>query len=182
MPLNQAGPRELIHRRSIVCEGFRRADGLWEMEGCLVDTKSYDFGNRARTTVRAGEPVHEMRMRVALDDSFVIREVEVASDFFPYPNCGDIAPAYRALVGMRVAPGMTRKLRELFGGTRGCTHLTRLLDNLMQTAIQTMAPLKGMEESQAPGRKPPHLDGCHALSTLGPVVKEHYPQWYRSEE
>jgi hypothetical protein len=29
-----------------------------------------------------------------------------------------------------------------------------------------------------PEKRPFQLDGCHALSTSGPVVLEHYPKWY----
>lgn len=182
MPLPAPGKRELIHRREIVCEGYRRDDGLWEVEGSLVDTKTYDFGNRARGTVPAGEPVHLMCLRVALDNTLTVREVTVVSDFHPYPACGEITPAYESLVGLQVRPGLSQHLRERFGGPGGCVHITRLMENLVQTALQTMGPLLGMEESLAPGRRPPHLGGCHALSLDGEVVKEHYPQWYRPRE
>ncbi len=54
MPLSPPAPREPIHPRHVVCSGFRRADGLWDIEGHLTDVKSYDFDSRSRGTVAAG--------------------------------------------------------------------------------------------------------------------------------
>ncbi|MGH7035691.1 MAG: DUF2889 domain-containing protein, partial [Stellaceae bacterium] len=51
MPLSAAAPREPIHTRQIECRGFRRADGLWDIEGHLIDTKSYAFQNEHRGEV-----------------------------------------------------------------------------------------------------------------------------------
>ncbi len=52
MPLTEPVPRNLIHERSIVCRGFCRDDGLWDIEGHLVDTKTYPFANRHRGEIR----------------------------------------------------------------------------------------------------------------------------------
>ena len=57
MPLSSPVAREPIHTRRIECRGYRRADGLWDIEGHLVDTKAYAFMNRHRGEVKAGEPV-----------------------------------------------------------------------------------------------------------------------------
>ena len=35
--------REPLHRRSIEINGYKRADGLFDIEGHLVDTKPIDF-------------------------------------------------------------------------------------------------------------------------------------------
>ncbi len=43
MPLPPPVDREPIHTRRIECTGYRRTDGLWDVEGHLVDTKSYEF-------------------------------------------------------------------------------------------------------------------------------------------
>ena len=58
----------------IECRGFRRADGLWDIEGHLTDTKTYDFDTQFRGTVASGAPVHEMWLRLTVDDDLVIRE------------------------------------------------------------------------------------------------------------
>ena len=44
MPLPiQDVERELTHTRRVRFEGYRRADGLWDIEGHLTDVKNHDF-------------------------------------------------------------------------------------------------------------------------------------------
>ena len=44
--LSRPARREHIHTRDIRCRGFRREDGLWDIEVTLEDTKTYSFDNR----------------------------------------------------------------------------------------------------------------------------------------
>ncbi len=76
MPLSEPNAREHIHTRDISCRGYRREDGLWDIEGHLVDTKTYAFDNRFRGEVAPGMPVHEMWLRVTVDDDLRIKDVE----------------------------------------------------------------------------------------------------------
>ncbi len=41
MPLSAPAPRQLMHNRAIECRGYQREDGMWDIEGHLVDTKTY---------------------------------------------------------------------------------------------------------------------------------------------
>ncbi len=43
MPLPPPAPRTHHHTRSTEFRGFRRDDGLWDIEGSLRDTKSQVF-------------------------------------------------------------------------------------------------------------------------------------------
>ena len=52
MPLSPSAPRQLMHNRAIECRGYEREDGLWDIEGHLVDTKTY-ADVRARYRPRA---------------------------------------------------------------------------------------------------------------------------------
>ncbi|MFM7045896.1 MAG: DUF2889 domain-containing protein, partial [Ilumatobacteraceae bacterium] len=45
---------------------------------------------------------------------------------------------YRNLIGLSIARGYTHRVRELFGGPRGCTHTTALLQAMAPVAIQSM--------------------------------------------
>ena len=80
MPLSPPAPRAPIHQRAIRCEGFRREDGYWDIEGTLVDTKSYPFANTWRTRVEPGDSRHEMRMRLTIDETYMVVAVEAATD------------------------------------------------------------------------------------------------------
>lgn len=181
MPLPDATEREAIHLREIRCRGFRRVDGLWDIEGRMTDAKDYAFDSRYRGRLEPGAPVHDMHMRLTLDDDLVVKDLQVSSDSHPFPNCAAIEPAYRSLVGTRLEPGWTRLVKDRLGGVAGCTHLTRLAQELAVVAMQTIMPLRSRDEAVTEGaqRKPPHLDGCHALATDGPLVRELAPRWYR---
>ena len=48
MPLTPPADRKPMHTRRIRCEGFSRADGLWDIEAHLIDTKPYDMPNADR--------------------------------------------------------------------------------------------------------------------------------------
>lgn len=180
MPLSAPVAREHIHTRDIRCRGYRREDGLWDIEGQLVDMKTYAFENRSRGTVEPGDPVHEMWIRLTLDDGLEIKAVEAVTDKHPFPTCPGIAPDYAKMVGTRIRAGWTHEVRERLGHQNGCTHLTRLLQELAVVAAQTIWPLRAKSEKLADsGRKPPMLDTCHALRSDGPVVREQFPKWYR---
>jgi hypothetical protein len=181
MPLSEPRAREHIHTRHIDCRGYKRDDGLWDIEGQMVDTKSYAFDNRYRGQVLPGTPVHDMWLRITVNDSLEIVHVEAATDASPYPPCPEITPDYRKMIGTRIRSGWTSLVRERLGGTGGCTHQTRLIQELAVVAIQTVVP-KLMREGRfgSSDKPPPQLDSCYALRSNGPVVEELYPRWFRS--
>lgn len=181
MPLSPAVPREPMHRREVECRGYRRADGLWDIEGHLVDTKTYAFDNAWRGRVEPGTPVHEMWIRLTLDTALNIKAVEAQTDFSPYEMCGGITPDFQKLVGLRIAPGFTAKTKELLGGAKGCTHLVELLGPMATTAFQTIFTAKGGGKWRDPGAKgrPRFLDTCHALASTSEVVKRFWPEFYK---
>ncbi|HEU0231194.1 MAG TPA: DUF2889 domain-containing protein [Burkholderiaceae bacterium] len=176
--------REPLHTRSIRVQAFARDDGQWDLEAELIDTKAYDFPGADGSTHRAGDPVHHMHLRVTINDDFSITAATAAYDAAPYgPHCTAIAPDYNDLVGMNLLRNFRQTVKERFGRTAGCTHLTELSYVLPTVAIQSMARQRRLAATQPaqPGAKRPfQLDGCHALRVDGPVAKEFYPQWYVS--
>lgn len=166
--------REALHRRRLDIQGYKRADGLYDIEGHLVDTKPYDF-KLAEGVRRAGEPVHSMWLRITVDRTLTIVDAAAAMDAMPYADqCDQIVPAYRKLVGISLRPGYHQKLKELLGGVRGCTHITELAGMLATAAFQMMAG----QRLQDPESKPFQIDGCHALASASKVVGRYYPRWY----
>ena len=129
--------RELTHTRRVRYEGYKRADGLWDLEAHLTDIKNHDY--QLKTGVRrAGQPVHNMWVRVTIDRTFSILDACASSDAVPYEGgCETIAPAYRKLIGLNLLKGFRKNVHELLGGVRGCTHVTEMLGGLPTAAIQT---------------------------------------------
>lgn len=179
MPLSPPAEREPIHSRDVVCRGYRRADGLWDIEGRVTDTKTYAFPNSDRGTVEAGEPVHDMWVRLTVDDDLLIHEAEAVSDYYPFRACPTIAPDFSALAGLRIRPGFTAEVRRRLGGVKGCTHLVELLGPVATTAFQTVFPARERRAAANPdGGQPGHIDTCHALRSDGEVVRRNWPAFY----
>jgi hypothetical protein len=180
MPLSTPVARSPAHTRRVQCQGFRRDDGLWDIEGHLVDTKAYDIpaqqhGGRG---LAAGEPLHEMWIRLTVDLDLRIHEVEVCTDAGPYAGCGAITPNFEVLKGLVIKSGWTQKTRELLGGTRGCTHLVELLGPVATTAFQTIyAAREQAKPSGSDGRRPGLIDTCHMYAADGQIVRLRWPEW-----
>ena len=183
MPLSDPAPREALHRRTIECHGYRREDGLWDIEAEITDVKTYAFENSHRGTLRPGDPIHHMWLRLTIDDDFVIRRAEAATDASPFAICPAITPAFAKLEGIRIGAGWSRAIRERLGGIKGCTHLVELLRPLGTVAFQTIrARRREYEPGGTAGRKPSYIDQCHALDSRGDIVRETFPEWYSAPE
>jgi hypothetical protein len=183
MPLSApAVEREQLHDRRYEFDGYRRKDGLWDIEGRMTDSKTYSFPNDFRGLIEAGEPLHDMRIRLTLDDHFIVRDIEVSTDAAPFAICPDVAPNFAAVKGLKVGSGWNKKLKELLGGTRGCTHHVEMLGAMATVAFQTMWGQFAREKKSAPEsgstRRPSFLDTCHALAADGEVVKKNWPAFY----
>lgn len=185
MSLSTPAPRRHLHTRTIVCEGFHRDDGLWDIEGRIVDTKTYPYEEPDRGPRAPGDPVHHMAVRLTLDERMVVRAIEVDMPETPYSTCAGAAPAYQGLVGRQVGLGWRRAVNECVGGTRGCTHVRELLFPMATVAFQTMSGWKEQSQPQdAPeempagaGGRPYFIDGCKSWAADGPMVARLYPRF-----
>ncbi len=183
MPLSDPASRQLIHTRAIRCYGYRREDGLWDIEGYMSDVKSYSFANQHRGEIKAGEPLHGMWLRLTLDMDFLIHDAEACTDWAPFKICPEIADRYKKLIGMRIGPGWNLKIKQLFNGVTGCTHLTDLLGPMATTAYQTMFNRREQHDKLKSGSKPPTiLNSCHALADDSPVVELLWPQFHSGQK
>ena len=197
MPLSPSADREVQHTRSIEINGYRRMDGLFDIEAHLTDVKSFGQTNFDRGFIDAGEPIHDMWLRLTLDDTMEIVAAEAVSDKTPYMMCPTAAPNFSRLIGLRIKAGFLREANHLVGGAVGCTHLRELLQQMATTAFQAINPAKVRREMQANGEgQPPGsdkvdaritekmggapkiLNTCLAYSQDGPLVKRRWPQLY----
>lgn len=179
MPLPEPAARQAIHSRTVSCEGFQRDDGLWDIDARMVDTKTYGFPNHDRGRIEAGEALHDIRLRLTLDERYLIHEVQASIDDSPFHVCSAAVGGMRQLIGLRIEKGWMREVRRRVGGTRGCTHLIELLGPLATTAFQTMHKQRSEGSPKVESQtKPVILDTCHALASDGPVVKRQWPDFY----
>lgn len=75
--------RQPLHVRTINLEGFEREDGLFEIEARLTDVKARDY-LIATGLRRAGAPIHDMWVKVAVTAAFEIVAVDVRAEAVPY--------------------------------------------------------------------------------------------------
>jgi hypothetical protein len=183
MPLKPASKRTHLHSRKVICEGYLRDDGLWDIEARLVDTKPFRFENRlGGRVVDADHPIHGMQLRVTLDLGLTIHDIDASSDFHPFGACSAAPARMRELIGLKIGGGFMRQVRERVGVTLGCTHLIEMMSHVATTAFQTMNPTWEEIAVKKPEKKEPHyLDSCVALRGDGDVIREAWPEFYRKK-
>ncbi len=173
-----AAHRQLKHRRQFDVQVFSRGDGQWEVDAVLIDTKTRDVKLSAGLRP-AGTPIHEMLLRLVVDERLEIREAGSETRWMPYlPFCAEHGDAYSRLVGLNLLQGFREKLRERLGGVLGCTHITELAQVLPTAVIQAFAG-EVIDTRGNVDNKPFQLDRCHALRSDGQAVQTYYPRGYR---
>lgn len=173
--MSDAPSRQLLHSRQVECRGYLRSDGLFEIEGHLLDSKPREY-TLSFKTIAAGEPLHQMWLRLVVDGSLLIHHCEAVTEDAPTPFCSEINGAYAALAGLRIGPGFKKRVLQRLGGERGCTHLTELLGPLATTAVQTVSLSIQEDEQQITGGEQinPHqwvVGGCHVYRADGEAVR-----------
>ncbi len=204
MALSPPVNRKPYHHRKINACGYFREDRLWDIEGHLRDEKTYDFETHDRGEMRAGDAVHDMHIRLTIDESYIVHAIEVAMDSTPFAYCPHATINYQRLVGLRLGAGMRKQIRERLPNHESCTHINELLTGLATVAFQTIYASKkqaykdhgiALEEQQqewmgtpekpdkpAKKQKPAQIDSCHSLATSSPVVKRLWPDYYEEDK
>jgi hypothetical protein len=165
-------PRTHLHTRNVVFRGFRLEDGLWDIDAELRDTKPDIFELPGVGVWQPDEPMHDMTMRVTIDDALVVREIAVAMDSVPHRECPLAQSPMQAMIGCTMGPGWRQAIDRNLGASRGCTHLRELLFNMATVAYQTMPEVPPSEINERP---PHHLGKCIAWDFNGAAVKQYHP-------
>ncbi|MEY4147163.1 MAG: hypothetical protein RL278_719, partial [Actinomycetota bacterium] len=114
----------LIHTRRYEVRAFRMAADRLMLRGVVVDEKP------AGLYLKGDEqPLWLHHMIVDLEIVYPTFLIEKASAMFhehPHLECTHITDHYKKLEGMSIARGFNAKVKELFAGARGCTHITAL--------------------------------------------------------
>ncbi|RZL87458.1 MAG: DUF2889 domain-containing protein [Variovorax sp.] len=181
--LPESVPREPVHTRAITTRGFLRADGLWDLEAELVDTKAYSTVTNGDRFRPVGEPVHHMHIRLTIDDTLTVQAATAAMTNTPFAECAPAANPFDGLVGAKIGPGWRKQVDTAMGGVRGCTHLRELLGVMATVAFQTVPGYRRHQRrlrGEAPevGTEPGHQMGkCLAWDFDGPVIARIAPQF-----
>ena len=170
-------PREAVHTRSIVCRSFRRPDGTVDVDGRFIDTRPFAYDSPWRGPCPPGSALHNMQLRLTLNRERQILALVSAMPATPYVGCAEVNPNFQALVGLSMARGFRKALREKLDGIAGCTHVLALLDAMAAAAVQSFASIAN--QPRQPGQPEPVrvlrldalLNSCYSYREDGPVMQ-----------
>jgi len=134
----------LVHERTYDVRAYRKSATELLIRGAVRDDKPGDL-----YVPDDPEPLTFHHMVVDLVVGFPTMEIthaEVVMETHPHEECTRIEPHYENLVGLSIARGFTHKVRELFGGPRGCTHTTALLQAMAPVAIQSIWSMRMLDD------------------------------------
>ena len=176
-----ARERQLKHRRCIEVEIYACGNGLWEVDARINDVRTGPT-RMATGMLPAGQPIHDMLLRLVVDERFNVIDAGAQTTAMPYPGeCERYGDAYARLKGLNLMKGFRQAVKERLGGVLGCTHLTELTQVLPTAVVQAFAgeviDTRGDREHSP---QPFQIDRCHALRADGPTVQTYYPRWYRA--
>ena len=178
MPLAEPASRRPIHRRVIEMEAYVRDDGLHDIEARLVDRKPFPFVRMSSPVpTPAGDPLHDISIRMTVDGDYVVRDLIASSDTTPWPLCKQATDTLSVLVGERIARGWSSKVKERLRGAASCTHLMEMLIPMATTAFQG---IRGLHPEQARSVNadgvPSKIDTCFAYGREREVVRMLWPE------
>lgn len=154
-----------LHRRTIQVDSYDEGDTL-RVVGRLRDERPW---HDTRSVL------HDMELRLRVEVAGLrIVGAEAQMHAFPHEECPFVAPKFAELVGLSIARGFTRALRESFAGVSGCQHLHELArvtgPAVFQAATSRRARLR-LEHGVgvAPDELARTMTGtCHIWSPGGP--------------
>lgn len=152
LPPPPAGAVPVLHDREYRVESFLLENGNLLLQGALRDQKPPGLFVPGDT-----EPLTMHHMQVGLEVSLpdrVIVAVHTAFEAYPHATCPAIIDHYDSLVGLSIARGFTHKVRELFGGPRGCSHTTALLQAMAPIAMQSSKSVESIKAARAGEQNP----------------------------
>lgn len=134
LPPPPAGDLAVLHDREYRVRAYRLDDDRLLIQGAIRDQKPPGLYLQDDP-----DPLTIHHMQLSLEVAFPSLEIAEATVHFeahPHSTCPQIVEHYGELVGLSIARGFTHRVRELFGGPRGCTHTTALLQAMAPVAVQ----------------------------------------------
>lgn len=154
--------------------GYRRDDGLFDIECTLVDTKGMDVPLLGTDRiVRAGEAMHGMSIRMRVNAELEVLDIEASSDATPYDVCPEAVASLQTVKGMKIGAGWTYAIKRQLAGAASCTHLAEMLIAMGTAAYQTVVPynrVNGVETEAFPLEK--KENSCYAYAAERPLMQQ----------
>ena len=182
--MNDMIEREEIHHRQVDLRFFRRSDGLYEVEGRLVDRKSHPFRRVLHDQdTPPGTPLHDIVVRLVIDEDMLVHDASATLTATPFGICREAASTLAPLKGLRIGAGWNKRVRELLSGSASCTHIMEILGPMATTAYQGFAPQRLARFASADDHEhQSKIDSCYAYGRDREVVVRLWPNLPRSSK
>ncbi len=173
--LPPAQARTLSHTRAVTYHGYRRDDGLWDIEAHLHDSKPAPYEVPGEKKWAPNEAIHDMSIRLTVNAQLVVQDIAVAMPSTPHDDCVSTQAPMQAMIGCSLTSGWRKAIEERLGREKGCAHLRELLFNMATAAFQTVQGTFAVTNPDVP---PPHLGKCMSWGFGTQLVKRRYPTFY----
>jgi hypothetical protein len=171
---------DLLHTRNYEVRVYQHSDDELLVRGAVSDLKPPGLYVKDDA---APLEMHQMQieLRVGLP-KLTITAAQVLFETHPHSSCPRIADDYTRLVGISIARGFNHKVRDLFGGPRGCTHTNALLQAIAPAVVQSTwsvsirkarsanAPLGAATQPERERRIGANANTCHIWDEEGEHV------------
>ena len=173
---------EPLHQRNYQVRAWRIDDTSMLIRGAVMDLKpGAPFGERIRAAGGDDDDrqltMHHMVVDLVVRfPELIISDASVVFETHPQPGCPAIGPKYRDLIGLSIARGFTHEVRQRFGGPRGCTHTTALLQAMAPVAVQCIFSMRrsgpAPEAGSGQGGVSFMRDTCHVWAQDGELWQD----------
>lgn len=168
-------------RRNLSCDSYLREDGNWDIEGHLTDAPKEAMVLMGGEQIKIDELVHDISIRLVIDDDLTILKVEAAMDITPWATCQAVPAYLESLQGSSLGRGFNKTVAELVGDTRGCTHVRELLGRMAMSASMAISSFKmGNEDRDQFAKKftESFADSCLSFDRNRELVQRFAPEYY----
>jgi hypothetical protein len=177
MLTNLINDRSRIHTRDIRMTTFPHENGQVIVAGELIDTRYIKIFDITGNVLEPGT-IHHIRLfcRIA-PDPLRILEAQADMPTIPMTECRTTLDRVPLLNGLEIKPGFTRRVSDIMGGTRGCTHLATLIKSMAQEMVHGWLTEKRRNPTLLPDNiedireKGVLVDSCRMWKKDGPKIK-----------
>ena len=152
--------------------------GDWIIEGWLRDERMVD-GYHWNGVPRDPGVVHWMCIRFLVGDwPLTILDAEGEMPNVPHQLCPSTLEGIKRAVGIKIVAGYSEQIRRVFGGVRGCNHLTHLMMVMGTAALHGYWTQHSRERRPVPRSLdefealPQLLNSCALWGKDGPIMKD----------
>ena len=167
-----------VHERRLELRSYPLEDGRLIIEGWLRDERLVD-GYHWNGVPRDHGVVHWMCIRFLVGDwPLTILDAEGEMPNVPHQQCPSTLEGIKRAVGIKIVAGYSEQIHRVFGGVRGCNHLTHLMMVMGTAALHGYWTQHSRERRPVPRSLdefealPQLLNSCALWGKDGPIMKD----------